>query len=104
MDGVSQKNRPKKNKKYLVEGRADGSNGTSKQRNQSDHRGEEIKSKDPSSSLVVKSELKSGQDSSCHRMMLSIVVAPPGLSPDWGEILGRRSGGGGGCNERSPPH
>ena len=30
--------------KYLVEGGADGSNGTSKQRNQSDHRGEEIKS------------------------------------------------------------
>ena len=28
-----------------------------------------------------------------------VMVAPPGLSRDWGEIVGRRSGGGGGCNE-----
>ena len=50
------------------------------------------------SSLV---EVKSGQASSCHRIMM-LVVAPPGLSPDWGDLVGRRRGGGMQRAESSP--
>ena len=52
----------------------------------------------PRSSLV---EVKSGQASSCHRIMM-LVVAPPGLSPDWGDLVGRRRGGGMQRAESSP--